>query len=182
MTRQDIKRAEVAVAQVKRRIKQTQVLAPFPGIVVERLVQTGKFVNRGAQVARLVDTEHREIRAQAPLSVAGWVREGMQVSVEHQNSESLSLISYVIPVGDQRCVCSSFVLPPIARRTGRACSAKRSSRIPESHSIKPSTPISSQFAQWVVGSASCRHWSAEKSGVAIRVDITYRLNTVLVSC
>ena len=102
MTRQEIKRAEVAIAQIKRRIKQTEVLAPFPGIVVERLVQTGEFVGRGAQVARLVDTEHREIRAQAPLSVAGWIREGMQVSVEHQKRESLSPVSYVIPVGDDR--------------------------------------------------------------------------------
>jgi len=102
MTRQDIKRAEVAIAQIKRRIKQTEVLAPFPGIVVERVVQTGEFVSRGAQVARLVDTEHREIRAQAPLSVAGWIREGMQVSVEHQKRESLSPVSYVIPVGDDR--------------------------------------------------------------------------------
>lgn len=102
MTRQEIKRAEVAIAQIKRRIKQTEVLAPFPGVVAERLVQTGEFVNRGAQVARLVDTEHREIRAQAPLSVAGWIREGMQVSVEHEQLESLSPVSYVIPVGDER--------------------------------------------------------------------------------
>ena len=97
MTRQEIKRAEVAIAQIKRRISQTQVLAPFPGIVVERVVQVGEFVSRGAQVARLVDTEHREIRAQAPLSVAGWIREGMQVSVEHNKRESLSPVSYVIP-------------------------------------------------------------------------------------
>jgi len=102
MTRQEIKRAEVAIAQIKRRIEQTEVIAPFPGIVVERLVQTGEFVGRGAQVARLVDTDHREIRAQAPLSVASWIREGMQVSVEHEHNESLSPVSYVIPVGDQR--------------------------------------------------------------------------------
>lgn len=102
MTRQEIKRAEVAIAQIKRRIKQTEVLAPFPGIVAERLVQTGEFVGRGEEVARLVDTDHREIRAQAPLSVAGWIREGMQVSVEHDQIESLSPVSYVIPVGDER--------------------------------------------------------------------------------
>jgi RND family efflux transporter MFP subunit len=102
MTRQEIKRAEVAIAQIKRRIKQTEVLAPFPGVVAERLVQTGEFVGRGEEVARLVDTDHREIRAQAPLSVAGWIREGMQVSVEHDQIESLSPVSYVIPVGDER--------------------------------------------------------------------------------
>jgi len=102
MTRQSIKRAEISIAQIKRRISQTEVLAPFPGVVVERLVQIGEFVSRGAQVARLVDTDHREIRAQAPLSVAGWIRKGMQVSVEHQRLESLSPISQVIPVGDER--------------------------------------------------------------------------------
>ena len=102
ITRQDIKRAEVAIAQIKRRIMQTEVVAPFPGVVAERLVQTGEFVNRGTQVARLVDTDHREIRAQAPLSIAGWIREGMQVSVEHRKTESLSPVSYVIPVGDER--------------------------------------------------------------------------------
>lgn len=102
MTRQDIKRAEVAIAQIKRRITQTEVRAPFPGVVAERLVQLGEFVNRGAQVARLVDTEHREIRAQAPLSVVGWIREGMQVTVEHGRRESLSPVNYVIPVGDER--------------------------------------------------------------------------------
>jgi RND family efflux transporter MFP subunit len=102
MIRQDIKRAEVAIARIKRRIKQTQVLAPFPGVVAQRLVQIGEFVGRGEEVARLVDTQHREIRAQAPLSVAGWIREGMQVSVEHEKLESLSPVSYVIPVGDQR--------------------------------------------------------------------------------
>jgi RND family efflux transporter MFP subunit len=102
ITRQEIKRAEVAIAQIKRRIDQTHVLAPFPGVVAERLVQIGEFVSRGAQVARLVDTEHREIRAQAPLSVASWIREGMQVSVEHNELESLSPVSYVIPVGDER--------------------------------------------------------------------------------
>ncbi len=102
ITRQEIKRAEVAIAQIKRRISQTEVLAPFPGVVAERLVQTGEFVSRGAPVARLVDTEHREIRAQAPLSIAGFIREGMQVSVEHNDIESLSPVSYVIPVGDER--------------------------------------------------------------------------------
>jgi len=102
MTVQDIRRAELAVSQTQRRISQTRVVTPFPAVVVERLVQVGEFVSRGAQVARLVDTENREIRAQAPLSVAGFVREGLEVSVEHQDREALSPIARVIPVGDER--------------------------------------------------------------------------------
>ena len=102
MTVQDIRRAEIAVAQTTRRIDQTRVLAPFPGVIVERQVQVGEFVNRGSLVARLVDTENREIRAQAPLSVASYVREGLEVSVKHDDRASLSPVRRVIPVGDER--------------------------------------------------------------------------------
>lgn len=102
ITTQDIRRAEVAIAQTQRRIDQSQVTAPFSGVVVERLVQVGEFVNRGADVARLVDVDNREIRAQAPLSVAGFIRQGLEVSVEHRQKQSLSPVARVIPVGDER--------------------------------------------------------------------------------
>jgi len=99
---QEIRRAEIAVAQTSRRIDQTRVLAPFTGIVVEREVQVGEFVGRGAQVARLVDTQNREIRAQAPLGVSGYIREGLEVSVQFQETSTLSPVKRVIPVGDER--------------------------------------------------------------------------------
>jgi len=102
MTVQSIRRAEVSVAQTRHRIKQTQVTTPFPAVVVERLVQAGEFVNRGDEVARLVDTENREIRAQAPLAVSAFVREGLEVSVEHQGKQTLTPVARVIPVGDER--------------------------------------------------------------------------------
>jgi RND family efflux transporter MFP subunit len=100
MTIQEIRRAEVSVAQTDRRISQTKVLAPFSGVVVERQVQVGEFVARGSQVARLVDTQNREVRTQAPLSMSAYVREGLEVSVQHQEVASLSPVKRVIPVGD----------------------------------------------------------------------------------
>ncbi len=102
MTVQEIRRAEVTIARTQRRIDQTRVLAPYPGIVVERLVQVGEFVSRGQQVARLVDTENREIRAQAPLTVSAFIREGLEVSVKHKGKEFLTPVKRVIPVGDER--------------------------------------------------------------------------------
>lgn len=102
MTRQEIRRAEVAIAQTSRRIEQSQVLAPFSGLVVERLVQAGEFVRRGAEVARLVDVDNREIRAQAPLSVSRFIRSGLEVAVEHQEHHALAPVMRVIPVGDER--------------------------------------------------------------------------------
>jgi len=102
MTVQEIRRARVAIAQAGRRLEQTRVLAPFPGVVVDRLVQAGEFVSRGSEVVRLVDTSSREIRVQAPLSVAAYVREGLEVTVKYQQNESLSPVRRVIPVGDER--------------------------------------------------------------------------------
>ncbi|MEJ8569406.1 efflux RND transporter periplasmic adaptor subunit [Elongatibacter sediminis] len=102
MTLQEIQRADIAVAQTRRRIEQTRVAAPFPAVVVERLVQVGEFVSRGTPVARIVDTDNREIRVQAPLSVSPYVRPGLEVSVDHAGSESLSPVARVIPVGDER--------------------------------------------------------------------------------
>jgi RND family efflux transporter MFP subunit len=99
---QEIRRAEVTVAQTERRIAQTRVLAPFSGVVVERQVEVGEFVRRGSEVARLVDTENREIRTQAPLSVAAFIREGLEVSVKHEEVATLSPVARVIPVGDER--------------------------------------------------------------------------------
>ncbi|MGD2130487.1 MAG: efflux RND transporter periplasmic adaptor subunit [Lysobacterales bacterium] len=99
---QEIRRAEVAVAQTRRRLEQSRVIAPFTGLVAERLVEAGEFVRRGSEVARLVDTLHREIRVRAPLSLAGFVREGLEVAVRYQEHESLSPVSRVIPVGDER--------------------------------------------------------------------------------
>lgn len=101
MTAQEIRRAEVSIAQTLRRIEQSQVLAPFSGVVVERLVQAGEFVSRGAEVARLVDVDNREIRAQAPLGVSGHIREGLEVAVEHHQRQSLAPVKRVIPVGDE---------------------------------------------------------------------------------
>ena len=46
MTTQEIRRAEVAVAQVERRIALSHVAAPFSGVVAERLVEVGEFVVR----------------------------------------------------------------------------------------------------------------------------------------
>lgn len=102
MTQQEIRRAEVAVEQTQRRISQSRVVAPFTGIVVERLIQAGEFVRRGAEVARLVDIDNREIRARAPLTVSGFVSEGLEVSVEYEDSQALSPVTRVIPVGDER--------------------------------------------------------------------------------
>ncbi len=99
---QNLAAARIQREQIAYRIERTNVRTPFPGRVVERLVQTGEFVNPGAPVARLVDTDNKEIRAQAPISAARFVDEGREVVIVSDDGESRFPVRTVIPVGDER--------------------------------------------------------------------------------
>ena len=103
MTAEEINQARVTRDQTLHDLDRSRVTAPFAGQVVERLHQPGEFVAAGGEVARLVDTAHVEVRAQAPMQVASYARSGREVRVvDHAGREVRSPIRAVIPVGDER--------------------------------------------------------------------------------
>jgi RND family efflux transporter MFP subunit len=101
MLEQQIKAAEVARDETLYNIERTRVAAPFPGVVVERARTVGEFVNRGAEIARLVNTEALEIRVQAPLHVVRHVKEGDIVTVVSDSKTVRTQVRSVVPVGDE---------------------------------------------------------------------------------
>ena len=100
--RQNLRAAEIERERLEFRLSRTEVAAPFGGRIVERLIQPGEFVNSGTAVARLVDTEHKEVRARAPLTTARFVRDGMLVAVRDEVMEAKNEIRTVVPVGDEQ--------------------------------------------------------------------------------
>lgn len=102
VTESEIRRAEVARDQIHRRIEKSAVMAPFSGRLVSRLVEVGEFVSLGQAVARLVDIEQREIRVQAPLTAAPFVREDSRLSVTHPQADGDTTVRTIVPVGDER--------------------------------------------------------------------------------
>lgn len=102
MTRQEVVQARVARDQTRLMLDRTQVRAPFAGRVVERLREAGEYLTVGGEVARLVDTDNIEVRAQAPMVVAGFLQEGMDVEVRDRDREAPSQVRAVVPVGDER--------------------------------------------------------------------------------
>ena len=103
MTAQEINQARVARDQTLHDLQRARVVAPFSGQVAERLHQPGEFVNTGGELVRLVDTRHVEVRAQAPMQVASYLRQGREVRViDRGNREVLTPVRAVIPVGDER--------------------------------------------------------------------------------
>lgn len=79
--RADVARAEAAVAAARQSLSSTRVVAPFGGIVEERLAEVGEQVTPGAPVARLVSTGVVKVRAGVPERYAASVVPGASVLV-----------------------------------------------------------------------------------------------------
>lgn len=99
--------AQLQQAQVRQRaaqhdLDQTELRAPFAGVVTERLAQRGEYVATGAAIAHLVDTVHVEARVQAPLTLVGLVRPDMELPVQIADRQIKANVRTVVPVGEER--------------------------------------------------------------------------------
>ncbi|TNE62465.1 MAG: efflux RND transporter periplasmic adaptor subunit [Alphaproteobacteria bacterium] len=100
MTEQELEQARVEVRQTETDLDRTTVRAPFPGRVAVRLAQIGEYATPGRQIVRLVDTEHLEVAAQAPVSLARILADGQSVTLRHDQNVLETKIRALIPVGD----------------------------------------------------------------------------------
>lgn len=99
---QQLAHARAQLHQIDHDIEQTEVRAPFPGVVSERFAQRGEYLQVGATIVHLVDIEHVEARVQAPLTMADKIHAGMEVKVKSAGQESTAKVRAVVPVGDER--------------------------------------------------------------------------------
>lgn len=98
---QERARAQALLAQTRHQRTQMTVRAPFDGVVAERSVQLGEYVNTGDAVARLVDTDAQEVRVRAPVDLAEHLAVGVPVVVRVAKNERAHRVSALVPVGDE---------------------------------------------------------------------------------
>jgi len=105
---QERARAQALLAQTRHQRTQMVVRAPFDGVVAERSVQLGEYVETGSAVARLVDTGAQEVRVRAPVDLAEHLAVGMQVEVSVGRRDAgkdarrrTHPVSALVPVGDE---------------------------------------------------------------------------------
>ena len=72
----DVARADAQLRQAQYEIDQSVIRAPFPGVVTERFIQRGEYLQVGAATVRLVNTADIEARATASLELAANVHAG----------------------------------------------------------------------------------------------------------
>ncbi|HUN90671.1 MAG TPA: efflux RND transporter periplasmic adaptor subunit [Burkholderiaceae bacterium] len=98
----DVARLEAQVKEAEYDVTQTEIRAPFAGIVAERLAQRGEYLAVGAPAAHLVRTDAVEAKAMAPLAYAATIKEGQPATVRIGDEREPATIRAVIPVGDDR--------------------------------------------------------------------------------
>jgi len=102
MARHDVTRLTAQLHLAEYETRQSTIVAPFPGVVTERFAQPGEYLQVGAAVARLVNTENVEARATGALAFAGNIKAGQAATIRFAGEERRATVRAVVPVGDDR--------------------------------------------------------------------------------
>ena len=102
----DVARGDLAIAQARLEqnedlLSRTKILAPYDGIVVERLMMRGERVVEGSNVVRLVDQEDLEVIARAPLDYFDFVQPGETLILNSKHRTESATVRTVVAVGDR---------------------------------------------------------------------------------
>jgi len=101
VSRGDLRVAKSRLAQIEDQLDRTRISAPFSGIVVERLMMPGERVDTGVNVVRMVDQQHLEVIARAPLEYYSYVRPGQQLELRTGSVIAIGTVRTVVAVGSE---------------------------------------------------------------------------------
>jgi len=101
VSRGDLLVAESRLAQVEDQLARTSIDAPFDGIVVQRLMMPGERVDIGDNVVRIVDQQHLEVVARAPLEYYSFVQPGQQLEIRTGPVIASGIVRTVVAVGSE---------------------------------------------------------------------------------
>ena len=96
----DLEIARARLEQNEDQLARTRILAPYDGVVVERLMMPGERVIEGGNVVRLVDPNNLEVIARAPLEFYSFVRPGQELDLQAGNVLHNGTVRTVVAVGD----------------------------------------------------------------------------------
>ena len=101
VARGDLRVAKSRLAQVEDQLSRTRIRAPFNGIVVERLMMPGERVDTGRNIVRIVDQQHLEVIARAPLEYYPYVLPGQQLKLKTGKLTTTGTVRTVVAVGSE---------------------------------------------------------------------------------
>lgn len=97
----DLEVARARLDQNSDQLARTSIVAPFDGVVVERLMTPGERVTEGSQVVRLVDQQDLEVIARAPLEYYPYAKRGQLLDLRAGAQSAFGEIRTIVAVGDE---------------------------------------------------------------------------------
>lgn len=99
VARSNMASARARLAQANERLRRTSIVAPFDGVVSERLLQTGEWANNGATVVRLVSASNLEIQTHIPASSLRFITIGTPLQYLHGSDNGVGVVRALVPIG-----------------------------------------------------------------------------------
>lgn len=78
---QEVERSKAVVDLQRKKLRDTQILAPFQALVKERLVNVGQYVRPNTAVFTLVKTDPIRLRIEVPERMSPWIKIGQMADV-----------------------------------------------------------------------------------------------------
>ncbi|MEM9057954.1 MAG: efflux RND transporter periplasmic adaptor subunit [Pseudomonadota bacterium] len=102
VARENLRVAQSRLRQTEVRIDALTVVAPFPGVVIERLRNPGERIAVNETILRLVNPDRLEVVARAPLATVALLTEGSGIAVRSGRRDGRATVRTVVPFGDAR--------------------------------------------------------------------------------
>lgn len=101
MSNSDLAVIRMQIQQVEDELRRSKVVAKFAGMVVQRQLKDGEYVQPGDVIVRLVDLDHLEVRFQVPVIYQQRVANGDAIDLQHGTDSALQArVRTIIPAVD----------------------------------------------------------------------------------
>ncbi|MBN1008801.1 efflux RND transporter periplasmic adaptor subunit [Amphritea pacifica] len=96
-----VEAAQAQLARIEHELRETQVTAPFTGVLNQRMVKLGDYLQAGDVLGQLVDDETVKVTGQVPQHSVGRLEESQPVDVTLSNGSTLTgRLNFIAPVAD----------------------------------------------------------------------------------
>jgi RND family efflux transporter MFP subunit len=101
---QETERFKASVDLTRKKLRDTNVFAPFDALVKEKSVNVGQFVRANTTLVTLVRTDPLRLRIEIPERLGPWIKQGQVAEIESEAFEGRKFsgkISRISPTVDQ---------------------------------------------------------------------------------
>lgn len=93
--------SQARIAQTEEDLRRMKILAPFDGVISERMVAPGEWLDIGRSLAVLTDTENLEINVAVPPEILDDVNLGEQLEIQINNKSEYASLRAIVPVAEK---------------------------------------------------------------------------------